>query len=286
MFRLTHMSLFGLDENIIRLSFFISIFLLMALLETIFPRRARHFKRSKRWVTNFAIIFTNYIAIFAVSFIIPVTAILSAHWAQKNGFGLFNNIDWSVGIKYLLSLLMLDFAIWLQHLIFHKVPILWRLHRVHHADEEIDASTALRFHPLEIIISIFIKSLVVVLIGAPVELVVIFEIILNGAAIFNHANYKLPLWLDKILRLIIVTPDMHRIHHSTYHKETDSNYGFALSIWDHIFRTYIASPREGHEKMKIGLEWQNGISSNYFWSLKLPFTNPPPAPSAKNSNKN
>ncbi len=277
------MTFFGFSEGTVRLSFFIGIFLIMALLEAGFPRRERRFKRSKRWTVNFAIIATNYIAVLAVSFVIPVTAVISAIWAQKNGFGLFNIFNWPKGLEYLLSFLVLDFAIWMQHLVFHKVPILWRLHRVHHSDEEIDASTALRFHPIEIVLSIFIKSFVVILIGAPVIMVVIFEIILNGSAMFNHANYRLPLWLDRILRIFIVTPDMHRIHHSVHHKETDSNYGFALSIWDHIFRTYIDQPKDGHDKMKIGLEWQDGSSTKIAWALKLPFSNPP---ATKETNKN
>ncbi|MCF6344315.1 MAG: sterol desaturase family protein [Devosiaceae bacterium] len=269
------MEFLGLSESTIRLSFFIGIFIIMALLEAWLPRRKRRFSRVKRWTTNFAIIFTNFIAVFLVGLIVPITAVLSAIWAQQNGFGLFNLINMPIGLVYILGFLALDLTIWTQHLVFHKVPILWRLHRVHHSDEEIDASTALRFHPIEIVLSIFIKALVVILLGAPVILVVIFEIILNGSAMFNHANYKLPLWLDRILRTFIVTPDMHRIHHSVHHKETDSNYGFALSIWDHIFRTYIAQPKDGHEKMKIGLQWQDGASTRLFWSLKLPFVNPP-----------
>ena len=278
------MSLFGLNESALRFIIFISIFIIMALLETWIPRRERRFKRSARWTTNFGILFSDYISVALVTLVIPITALISAYWAAKNGWGLLNLIDLPIWLSWIIAFALLDFTIWLQHLITHKIPILWRIHRVHHSDVELDASSAIRFHPVEIVLSVFIKAFAVILIGPAVALVVLFEIILNGSAIFNHANYKLPLWLDKWLRLIIVTPDMHRIHHSTIPKETDSNYGFALSIWDHIFRTYIAQPKNGHEGMNIGLnEWQDEAPTKLGWSLKLPFTNPP---KSKPINKN
>jgi sterol desaturase/sphingolipid hydroxylase (fatty acid hydroxylase superfamily) len=170
-----------------------------------------------------------------------------------------------------LAILIFDFAIWVQHLITHKIPILWRLHQVHHADVDIDVTTAIRFHPIEIALSMLLKIGLVYLLGPAGIAIILFEIILNGTAMFNHANIKLPLWLDKTVRKIIVTPDMHRVHHSVHRHEHDSNYGFSLSIWDRMFGTYIAQPAEGHNGMDIGLRWQDDRPSKLGWSLLMPF---------------
>jgi sterol desaturase/sphingolipid hydroxylase (fatty acid hydroxylase superfamily) len=170
-----------------------------------------------------------------------------------------------------LALLILDFAIWLQHLVTHKVPFLWRFHRVHHADRDFDVTTALRFHPLEILASMVLKIGVIYLLGPQAIAVVLFEVILNGTAMFNHTNLRLPLWLDRAVRLVLVTPDMHRVHHSIHRHEHDSNYGFALSVWDRIFRTYRPKPEAGHEEMTVGLEWQDERPSRLGWALMLPF---------------
>ncbi|MBL4599180.1 MAG: sterol desaturase family protein, partial [Rhizobiaceae bacterium] len=168
--------------------------------------------------------------------------------------------------------LVLDFAIWFSHLASHKVPIFWRIHRMHHSDIDIDVTTAIRFHPVEIILSMFWKYLIVLALGAPAASVLVFEIVLNGGALFNHANFKLPLSIDKVLRLLIVTPDMHRVHHSIIRKETDSNYGFNLSIWDRMFGTYIDQPSKGHDEMTIGLkEWQDEKPARLDWILMVPF---------------
>lgn len=270
------MTIFGLSDGALRFSIFVSIFVIMALLEAWLPRRERRFKRVQRWRTNFGVLFADYLAIAAVTLVIPVTALITAFWATSNGWGLFNLVDLPIWLEWIIAFAVLDFVIWGQHVITHKIPLLWRLHRVHHSDEDLDASSAVRFHPLEIVFSIFVKSLAVLLLGAPAALVVLFEIVLNGSALFNHANFKLPLVLDKVLRLIIVTPDMHRVHHSTINKETDSNYGFALSIWDHMFGTYIDQPEKGHKGMVVGLsQWQDEAPTKLGWTLLLPFVNPP-----------
>ncbi len=164
-----------------------------------------------------------------------------------------------------------DFAIWLQHLITHKVPLFWRFHRVHHADRDFDVTTALRFHPVEIAASAMLKVGLVYLIGPSALAVIVFEVLLNATAMFNHANLRLPLWLDRVVRLVLVTPDMHRVHHSIHRAEHDSNYGFSLSVWDRIFRTYVPQPAAGHDAMTVGLEWQDDRPMKLAWTLWLPF---------------
>ena len=263
------------NETFTRLGIFIGLFLLLATIETLLPRRDRTVPRKKRWATNWALVVIDTLALNAMAyvlpFVLPLLAVGAAYDAQRLGWGLFNTVDWPAGLEILLALLILDFAIWLQHLITHKVPVLWRLHRVHHADRDIDVTTAIRFHPVEIALSMMLKIGLVYLLGPAGFAVVLFEIILNGTAMFNHANIKLPLWLDGILRLVLVTPDMHRVHHSDERCEHDSNYGFALSIWDRMFGTYIAQPKTGHDDMTIGLQWQDERPSNLAWLLALPF---------------
>ncbi|MEM7320774.1 MAG: sterol desaturase family protein, partial [Pseudomonadota bacterium] len=171
----------------------------------------------------------------------------------------------------LVAILCLDFAIWLQHLVTHKVPVLWRLHRVHHADRDMDVTTAVRFHPVEIALSMGLKIGLVYGLGPSALAVLLFEILLNGTAMFSHANLAVPQWLDRVLRWVIVTPDMHRVHHSVKRSEHDSNYGFALSVWDRIFHTYQAQPAKGHDDMTVGLNWQDDRPSRLGWSLALPF---------------
>jgi sterol desaturase/sphingolipid hydroxylase (fatty acid hydroxylase superfamily) len=203
---------------------------------------------------------------------VPVAAVAAAEWARIAGWGAFNLLGWPLWLEILIAIVVLDLAIYGQHVLFHKVPVLWRLHQVHHADVDFDVSTALRFHPVEIALSMLIKIAVVLALGAPAIAVVLFEIILNGCAMFNHANVKLPGWLDAILRRILVTPDMHRVHHSVIRRETDSNFGFNLSIWDRIFGTYRAQPEAGHAGMTIGLsEYQSEDPTRFSWSLLLPF---------------
>ncbi|KIC48085.1 sterol desaturase family protein [Tateyamaria sp. ANG-S1] len=259
------------NETLIRLSVFIGLFALFALTEAILPRRTRTQSRKQRWVTNWGITIANTIFIRIMAFLLPVLAVGAAIDASTQGWGLFNALSLPVWIEIVVAILILDFIIWAQHLITHKVPLLWRLHRVHHADVDMDVTTAIRFHPIEIGLSMLIKIGAVYLLGPAALAVILFEIILNGTAMFNHANIRLPLWLDAIVRRVLVTPDMHRVHHSVHRHEHDSNYGFSLSIWDRMFGTYIAQPEAGHDDMQVGLEWQDDRPAKLGWSLALPF---------------
>ena len=258
-------------ETILRLTVFLGLFGLFAALEALAPRRARSQKRAGRWLTNLSIVALDTLALRALAIALPFLAVGAAVDAWSMGWGLFNHTTWPLWIEIALSILILDFAIWAQHLITHKVPMFWRFHRVHHADRDFDVTTALRFHPVEILASMGVKIGIVYLIGPQAIAVVLFEVILNGTAMFNHANLRLPLWLDRAIRLVLVTPDMHRVHHSIHRHEHDSNYGFALSVWDRIFRTYRAMPEGGHDKMVLGLEWQDDKPSRLGWALMLPF---------------
>ncbi|MCY4152972.1 MAG: sterol desaturase family protein [Aestuariivita sp.] len=258
-------------EVFIRIIFFVAIFALFASLEVLAPHRNRTQPRRARWFTNFSITVLNTISLRIFALILPFLAIGAALDATQKGWGLFNVLSWPLWVELLLSIVFLDFAVWLQHVVMHKVPVFWRIHRVHHADRDMDVTTAVRFHPLEILLSMFLKIGLVYLLGPSALAVVIFEILLNGFAIFNHANLKLSFGLDRVLRLVLVTPDMHRVHHSNCRREHDSNYGFFLSIWDRIFGTYLSQPEAGHKDMTIGLEWQNDQPSKLGWSLTLPF---------------
>ncbi len=262
-----------MSEQSIRLIAFLSIFAAMAIYELWSPRLERNEMigalKSRRWFTNLAMVIISSVCL---RILFPAAAVGTAIWAQETGFGLFHIIDLPLLLVGVFCFLVLDFAVWLEHFASHKFSILWRIHRMHHSDQGFDVTTALRFHPLEIVLSMFWKALIIVLLGAPVLAVLIFEIVLNGMAMFNHANAKLPLKLDAILRRVVVTPDMHRVHHSAVQIETDSNYGFNFSFWDRIFSTYIAQPKAGHDKMKIGLEeYQGPKTSNLGWALLLPF---------------
>jgi sterol desaturase/sphingolipid hydroxylase (fatty acid hydroxylase superfamily) len=258
-----------IDINQIRMACFAGIFLVMALLEVILPRRELHTGRLKRWPTNWGIILLDSLL---VRLIFPIGGVGLALFAQEHGWGLFGFLGWPEGLSGVITFLVLDLAVWFQHVVSHKVPLFWRIHRVHHADSEMDATTALRFHPIEILLSFVWKGLVIVALGGPVEAVLIFEIVLNASAIFGHANVRIPAKLDWLLRLVIVTPDMHRVHHSVIRKETDSNYGFYLSIWDRLFGTYIDQPEDGHDKMEIGLGPSLTPKAHSFpFSLAIPF---------------
>ncbi|MEP1199092.1 sterol desaturase family protein [Tateyamaria sp.] len=259
------------NEATIRLVIFLGLFAVLAAAETLAPRRERSQKRSKRWVTNWGITIANTVLLRLMALALPLLAVGAAVDAQAQGWGLFNALTLPGWIEVIAAILILDFVIWGQHLITHKVPLLWRLHRVHHADVDMDVTTAIRFHPIEIALSMILKIGVVYLLGPAALAVILFEIMLNGTAMFNHANIRLPLWLDAIVRRVLVTPDMHRVHHSVHRDEHDSNYGFALSIWDQMFGTYIAQPRGGHDDMQVGLEWQDDRPARLGWSLSLPF---------------
>ncbi len=227
--------------------------------------------RWRRWATNLSMVVTGSVSLLILG---PLIAVGVAAWASMNGWGIFNFVDWPIWVEAGLAFIILDFTIWFQHVLSHKIPVLWRLHKVHHADRDLDASSGVRFHPLEILFSMLYKCGVVVLLGPAVLAVVIFEIVLNGTAIFNHANMKLPKWLDSGLRKIIVTPDMHRVHHSVILSESQKNYGFNFSLWDRVFRTYQAEPAKGQIGMTIGLEnAQVDGTQNLLWSLVFPFRN-------------
>lgn len=254
-----------------RLGVFVGLFALFATLEALAPRRTRSQPRNARWFTNLSIVVLDTLALRALAIALPLLAVGATVDAGRMGWGLFNALDWPLWLEVVLAILILDLAIWAQHLVTHKVPILWRFHRVHHADRDFDVTTALRFHPVEILASMMLKIGLVYLLGPAALAVLLFEIILNGTAMFNHSNLRLPLWLDRAVRLVLVTPDMHRVHHSIHRHEHDSNYGFALSVWDRIFRTYRPKPEAGHDLMTVGLEWQDERPSRLGWALMLPF---------------
>ncbi|MEO1562271.1 MAG: sterol desaturase family protein [Pseudomonadota bacterium] len=259
------------NEGIIRLSVFLGLFVLLACLEWVIPKRRVRAKKSNRWITNWAIVIIDTISLRLVAIVLPLLAVGAAINASNSGIGLFNHLDWPQWIEWLLVILVLDFLIWLQHVITHKVPILWRLHQVHHADTDMDVTTAIRFHPVEILFSMAIKIGAVYALGPAAWAVILFEILLNGTAMFNHSNISLPRWLDRALRWVIVTPDMHLVHHSDDRKDHDTNFGFALSIWDRLFRTYTDQPAKGTEGVTIGLQWQDEAPTRLGWSLALPF---------------
>lgn len=260
-----------LSETTIRLMAFGAIFAIMAIWEVAAPKRRRILTRSARWVTNWAISIANAGVTAAMKAGMGAAAVLAALHAAESGIGLLNALDWPVWLEVLIAFVVLDFAIWFQHLVSHKIPILWRLHRVHHADRDMDVTTAIRFHPIEIALSMLFKIALVYALGAPWLAVVIFEVVLNGSAMFNHANVRLGA-ADRWLRLAIVTPDMHRVHHSIHRSEHDANYGFNLSIWDRVFGTYIAQPGDGHDGMIIGLkDHQDQRPAQLLWALGFPF---------------
>lgn len=259
---------------LIRLGIFVVLFAVFAAAEALLPRRKRQLPRRRRWAVNLSITVLNTLALRLLAVALPLLAVGAALDAAALGWGLFNRLSWPGWLEGLLALLILDFAVWAQHLITHKVPLLWRLHRVHHADRDMDVTTAVRFHPVEILLSMLVKIALVYLLGASAVAVVAFEALLNGTALFNHANLKLPRAADAVLRLVLVTPDMHRVHHSQHRAEHDSNYGFALSVWDRMMGTYVAQPKEGHDGMTVGLQWQDNRPADLGWSLTLPFRKP------------
>jgi sterol desaturase/sphingolipid hydroxylase (fatty acid hydroxylase superfamily) len=238
-------------EPYIRLAAFGSVLVLMAMWELAAPRRQQAAERVLRWPSNFGIVLLD---ILLVRILFPMTAIGLAMLGEARGWGLFNLAPLPGWIAVIASVILLDLAIYLQHVLFHAVPALWRLHRMHHADLVFDVTTGLRFHPLEILLSTLIKLAAVAALGAPALAVLIFEVLLNATSMFNHGNVRIPERLDRILRWIVVTPDMHRVHHSIRAHETNSNFGFNLPWWDRVFGTYRPQPSSRHEAMTIGLE--------------------------------
>ena len=239
------------QEPLVRMGFFLGVLVVMALWEVAVPRRRREIPRLLRWSGNLGVVVLDTLL---VRLIFPVAAVGLALFTANHGWGLFNAVAVPGWLAFVLTVLLLDLTIYLQHVMFHAVPALWRLHRMHHADLEFDVTTGLRFHPLEILLSMGIKLAAVAALGPPAAAVLVFEVLLNATAMFNHSNVRLPLGLDRILRLFVVTPDMHRVHHSVYPNETNSNFGFNLPWWDRLLGTYRSQPREGHEGMTIGIE--------------------------------
>ncbi|NQU64521.1 MAG: sterol desaturase family protein, partial [SAR324 cluster bacterium] len=238
------------NEILIRLGFFCCIFTIVAIWEMILPRRNLSASKLRRWYSNLSIVLINSLV---VRWIFPVLAVGLAIELEKLGWGLFNKIELAWSLKLGLSILILDFVIYVQHAMFHTVPLFWRLHRMHHTDLDYDVTTGSRFHPLEIVLSMLIKLSTIALLGPLPVAVLIFEVLLNGTAMFNHGNIKLSEKVDRIIRWVIVTPDMHRVHHSVIPSETNSNFGFNVPWWDRLFRTYRDQPRAGHTGMTIGL---------------------------------
>ncbi|MBO1517697.1 sterol desaturase family protein [Psychrobacter halodurans] len=253
-----------------RLGFFLSILVIMMLIEWRMPARTAPIKNRKRWFANFGLVFaSSVIARLAV----PVGLTAVALYNQQHGIGLFNIIDLPSFLVIVLSLILLDIIIYWQHRLFHRVPILWRLHKVHHADAHIDASTGLRFHPIEIVLSILVKLVAVSLLGVPAIAVLIFEIALNGLAMFNHANIRLPPAIEKPARLVLMTQILHRIHHSQRGSETNSNYGFSVIWWDWIFGSYKGQAHKSDNELDIGLkEYPSAKQNASLWGLLvMPF---------------
>jgi len=238
------------QEGALRLGVFLAVMAVMAAWELAAPLRRAEVPRVIRWSNNIALVALDT-AIVRLMF--PLAAVGVAAWAEGAGFGLLHGLALPGWVAVPLAMVALDLAIWAQHVLFHKVPWLWRLHRVHHADTHFDVTTGVRFHPVEIVVSMAIKMALVAALGAPVLAVLLFEVMLSAGALFTHANLSLPARLDSALRRVIVTPDMHRIHHSVRHVETDSNYGFNLSVWDRLFGTYRAQPQDGQTGMTIGI---------------------------------
>ena len=257
-------------EATVRLIFFLALLAMMALWESRLPRRQLQVKRSTRWINNLALSAINT-AITRLLF--PAATIATAYFTLANNYGLFQWIKIPPILNIFLTVLLFDFVIYFQHRMFHRIPLFWRLHRVHHADLDYDVTTAARFHPIEIVLSLFIKLFIILIIGPEVVAVVIFEILLNSTAMFNHGNVRLSNSVDRIFRFIIVTPDMHRVHHSCNHVELNHNFGFNFPYWDRLFGTYKAKPHLPHDQMKIGLSELRDPKQvvNLLGLLKMPF---------------
>jgi sterol desaturase/sphingolipid hydroxylase (fatty acid hydroxylase superfamily) len=238
-------------EDAVRLSVFLAVLAGMAVWEVAAPRRRREIPRFLRWSNNLILVALDS-ALVRLCF--PILAVEFAARIEGRGWGLLNVLETPGWLAILIAVIALDFAIYLQHVLFHAVPALWRLHRMHHADLEFDVSTGVRFHPVEILLSMGLKLAVVAALGPPAVAVLVFEVILSATSLFNHSNVHLPAGVDRVLRLILVTPDMHRVHHSIHPNETNSNFGFNIPWWDRLFGTYRAQPRDGHDGMTIGIE--------------------------------
>ncbi|MDM8568516.1 sterol desaturase family protein [Thiotrichales bacterium HSG1] len=257
-------------EISIRLGAFFGIFALIAVWEMLAPCRVLTTTKTWRWLNNLSLVFLNSVVL---RLLFPAAAIGVAVFAHQHGWGLLNYYSLPFLLSVVIAVVIMDLVVYLQHVMVHAIPLLWRLHRVHHADLDYDVTTGTRFHTLEIIISMLIKFATILLLGPAVVAVIIFEVLLNATAMFNHGNIQLPATLDKILRLILVTPDMHRIHHSVEDDEANSNFGFSLPWWDRLFGTYREQPRQGHQNMKIGIHHFSDAKqvNRLFGMLSLPF---------------
>jgi sterol desaturase/sphingolipid hydroxylase (fatty acid hydroxylase superfamily) len=238
-------------EPAIRLAFFLCVFAWIGVWELVAPRRALTVSKTMRWASNLGLVALNTLLLRLV---FPLAAAGIAAFGVANGWGLLNHFQVPFWVAVPVAVVAMDLVIWLQHVMVHAVPALWRLHRVHHADLDYDVTTGARFHPIEIALSMLIKFATITVLGPPVLAVVIFEVLLNATAMFNHGNIRIPVAIDRVLRWIVVTPDMHRVHHSVEDDETNSNFGFNLPWWDRLFGTYRAQPRAGHEGMTIGIQ--------------------------------
>ncbi len=258
-------------EPYLRLGVFFGILVVMIIAEYLFPRREQQF-RARRWPSNLLLVALNTLVL---RLILPGATVALALWAEAHDFGLLHWLPIPGWLGFIIAVVMLDMLIYWQHRLSHIVPMLWRFHRMHHADTVIDVTTGARFHPVEIVFSMLLKLLGIFLLGPSVWAVIIFEILLNGTAMFNHSNIKLPLGVDRFIRKLLVTPDMHRVHHSTHAREYNQNYGFNLSIWDYWFKSYTAQPEEGHLCMKIGLPYfREAKESSLPGMLTQPFRAP------------
>lgn len=260
---------FLVHQALIRLSFFFGILILMAAWEVLAPRRPLQTSKSMRWFSNVGIVFIDTLALRLLPF---YSAINISVLAENGGWGLLNNIPLVYWLKVIIGVVVLDLAIYLQHAMFHGLPILWRLHMMHHSDFDFDLTTSVRFHPIEILLSMGIKMIVVFLVGISALGVLIFEVLLNATSLFNHGNVRLTASIDRVLRFFVVTPEMHRVHHSVIIRETNSNFGFNLPWWDRLFGTYKDQPAAGHAEMTIGLsQFRDPKRLNLLWLLVLPF---------------
>ena len=257
------------DYDQLRLLLFVGILLLLMILESVFPKKQRQQSRRQRWQANLGLVAIDSLVLKLLS---AVGAYSAAMFAYQHDFGLLTLLPDAIWLQIVLAFLLLDLSIYLGHIAFHKVPLLWRIHRVHHTDRDLDVTTGIRFHPLEILVSMLFKCLFILLLGPLPLVIILFEIVLNASAMFNHANLRLQHKVDKYLRYFIVTPDMHRVHHSAIEQETNSNYGFFIPWWDRCFRTYRQQPSAGHQNMVIGLtEYQTHHPASLRWSLLLPW---------------
>lgn len=246
---------------------YVTVIVLFALLESRNPAFAVEPRRAKRWPANFGIGIVN----FTFAFVAPVSAVIAAHWANRNGYGLFNNLSVPWWIVATATVLGRSFAGYVFHFVMHKTPLLWRIHRVHHFDTHLDVSTALRSHPLEVLLLVAVTTFAAAALGMDPVVLAAYELVEACVHLATHANLRLPEWLDRPLRLLFVTPNMHCLHHSAWHRETDSNYGTVFSIWDRIFGTYSVSPKGGYDAMLIGLkEIRDDRASDFIWQMKSP----------------